>query len=434
MNTFQALSAWLLVYGFPDPQAPNGLGIDTTFQQLITSLLQLGLMFGTLFQGPLSKFVGRRWSFWIGLVINAIGVSIQIGVGTHGAVYAGRFLVGIANGFYTSATILYIQEVSPANLRGSMTALYVVLQGLGGVIASAVTYSVQNNLEKYSYQMPLGILYVIPGILAFTAILIPESPRWLANMNRYEEATRALQRLRGSDCPQENVLIEIEEIRATITVEKEMQRGYSYIEIFRGTNVRRTLLSIGASIVQPSSGIMLMVGYLTYFLQLSGISEAFQYTMVANVVGLIGAVGGMFAIRYFGRRPLFMFGTISACVCMLIIASTYTGLHGSTVAGRIEVAFVNLYLFVYSFAIGSVSWTVAGEIPSNHLRSQTLTIAMASNSAVSVVVSATVPLIFESKLVQGPRVAFIFFASNLVISAWIFFFLPEVGLICLDFD
>ena len=106
---------------------------QTEFQQLITSLLQVGLIIGSLINGPLSARYGRRASFVVASVLGCAGITIQILVTSQWPVYIGRLLLGkllshffgillltgiegTSNGLYVNSTVLYISEIAPAHL------------------------------------------------------------------------------------------------------------------------------------------------------------------------------------------------------------------------------------------------------------------------------------------------------------------------------
>jgi len=162
----------------------------------------------------------------------------------------------------------------------------------------------------------------------------------------------------------------------------------------------------------------------------SGAKSPFTDTMALNGVGTVCALLGVIAMRYVDRRSLYLFGVGAAAICLFIVAAigTATSTTNET-AGRASVAFVMLYLCSYNFGIASVSWTIAGEIPSNHLRSQTVTVAMATNSAVSCLISGTFPYYINPAAhpgtYLGPKLGFIFGPACVIIFLWIYFFVPE---------
>src|ERR1700738_2394962 len=90
----EAMTGFLQVYGYPDPTLPAGYGIDTTFQQLITSLLQMGLIFASFSVGPFSHFFGRRYCYWVGTGFSYTALFIQMFSTNKGPVYVARLLLG----------------------------------------------------------------------------------------------------------------------------------------------------------------------------------------------------------------------------------------------------------------------------------------------------------------------------------------------------
>ena len=255
VNSFQAMPGFLKVY------SADGKTIDATFQSLISSLLQLGLMFGGFSTTLFAKFFGRTQGLKLGFFFTVFAVLIQMVTTSWAAVYAGRFFVGFANGVYVSNTILYVSEISPAHLRGSMVTCYILLQGLGGLIGAIITKFTALDLSKNSYIIPLGLLYIIPGLLFIVAWFMPESPRWLTTMGRDERAIKALRRIRGPEVLEEHIQLEMAEIRETVRLEKELQEGYNWTELVRGSNLRRTCVAVGSSCCQSASGINFLVGY-----------------------------------------------------------------------------------------------------------------------------------------------------------------------------
>jgi predicted MFS family arabinose efflux permease len=161
------MPAFLIVFGFADPSLPGGYGIDSNFQSQMTALLQVGLMIGGLIQSPMSRWFPRRASFWVGYVFSIIAITIQITTHSHAIVNLARTFLGIANGLYVSSTILYISEVAPANLRGSMVTIYIFLQSCGGIFGAGFIYAFRNFTSRSGYQIPLGVLYIIPTFLFF---------------------------------------------------------------------------------------------------------------------------------------------------------------------------------------------------------------------------------------------------------------------------
>ena len=91
---------------------------------------------------------------------------------------------------------LYISEISPPEIRGSLLVLEELSIVLGIVISFWITYGTQYIPSHWSWQLPF-LLQIIPGLLlGFGAIFLPFSPRWLASKGRSDEALTNLAKLR----------------------------------------------------------------------------------------------------------------------------------------------------------------------------------------------------------------------------------------------
>src|SRR5579871_4109381 len=345
------MPGFLMVFGYPDKTLAVGYGIDTVFQQLITSLLQLALIFASLSVGPFSQYFGRRYCYWVGSVFSIAGLLIQIFVTQKGPIYVARLLLGYGNGIYVTATILYCSEAAPAHLRGIMVAMFQVTQNLGGLIAAIINNYTATILSRLCYQIPLAVLFVIPVFLSGLMFFIPESPRWLTDHDRHDEAHDALRRLRGKEFPEDLLQEELLEIRETTRIEKELAAHARWLDLFRGSDLRRTLLSIGASLTHSASGINFIVGYATYFLQVSGISQPFLFTIVLQVVAIVAASLGLILNKLYGRRTIFLSGVSLTTVTMFIVAIIWTaaGSKHTGPQGKAMFSMVCLYLTGYSF-------------------------------------------------------------------------------------
>jgi sugar porter (SP) family MFS transporter len=428
LNGFQAMPGFLAVYGYPDNTLPAGYGIDTIFQQLITSLLQVGLVVASFSVGPFSHWFGRRVCYWVGTVFSIAGFLIQISVTSKGPIYLACLLIGVGNGIYVTATVLYCSEVAPARLRGIMVAMFQFTQNIGGLIGAIINNYTAKILNRHCYQIPVGMLFIIPVLLAVLMFFIPESPRWLTYHGEHDRAYLALRHLRGNEFPEKLLREELLEIREATRLERELAVHSSFRDLFRGSDLRRTLLAIGASLTHSASGINFLVSYATYFLQLSGIVHPFKYSIILQCVAVVMAGVGMVLNRYFGRRTLFISGASITCATLFIVAVIWTagGNFHTPIQGRTIVAMINIYIGAYSYSIGPIAWVTAGEIPCNRLRSLTLGLAMSITFFFAWLTTFTMPYFSNPQhLGWGPKIAWIWGPVNLIMLLWLIFFLPE---------
>lgn len=111
---------------------------------------------------------------------------------------------------------------------------------------------------KNSYIIPLGLIFIIPAFLCAGMLFIPESPRWLLQHKKTEDARKALRWLRPDE---ETVEKEMEDIENAIKLERDLASGVSVWDMFANPiDRRRTILSVAAVSTQAASGSMYMIG------------------------------------------------------------------------------------------------------------------------------------------------------------------------------
>lgn len=198
-----------------------------------------------------------------------------------GALYVGRFIMGLGNGLLLTFAQLYlqvssrpwilgssrinsanlalsIQEVVPARYRGVMISIFMFWTSIGSLIGTVIDNFTAKIIGKNSYLIPLGLIYIIPVILCGGIFFIPESPRWLLQKGKKEEAHKAMMWLRPYP---ETVDAEIAEIQAAIDMELSLADGVSVWDMFKNpVDRRRTVLAVCGVTLQAASGAMYMIG------------------------------------------------------------------------------------------------------------------------------------------------------------------------------
>jgi len=260
----QAMPGFLAVYGYSDPKSAIGYSITTRVQQLIASLLTVGSIVGCLTTGIFASKFGRRPALWFGCVIAAIANGVQAGTTTLGGLYAGRIILGFSNAYFIIFSNVFISEIAPHHLRAILISFFGFWVSIGTILGNVVDFLTKGMTSKLSYRIPIACNYFFLLILAIGLIFIPESPRWLMLHGRSDAASRALTWYRGNSLSSV-VLEELVEIERGIAEEKELSKGVSVLDLFRGPNLLRSIICWASVASHAATGVFVLISFNTYF-------------------------------------------------------------------------------------------------------------------------------------------------------------------------
>lgn len=228
--------------------------------------------------------------------------------------------MGAAMGSMQANTQTYVSEITPTAIRGLTLSLFQFWIILGQLIASCVLEGTSHVDSPWSWKGAV-VSQFGPAFfcLAMFIPFVPESPYFLVAKGRLEDAKAAIAKLRGSrdfNCDEE-----LREIKETLAHGRQAdETSASFLECFQGSNLRRTLLACLPLVMQIFIGYPLCGNYLSYFLTLSGMSNAFLITVISVVCSLVAALFAFSLIERVGRRQQLLFGTYGMLVCLLIIS------------------------------------------------------------------------------------------------------------------
>ncbi|KAH8627976.1 General alpha-glucoside permease [Alternaria alternata] len=283
--------------------------------------------------------------------------------------------------------------------------------------------------SEWSFRVPFALQWMWPPVLIFATWFSPESPWWLVRKGRIDEARKTLDRLVSAPSGIVNNDHRLAMMQHTIALERKLKVGGSFLDCFKGTNLRRTeiaMLSWGGQILPG----FIIQGYTTYFFTLAGLapSDSFNLTMGVFGMAFVGTCASWFLQPRMGRRTIYIAGLAIMLPIMWIVAflefAPNAGSNSSIKWAQSSILMI--WFFTYGITIGPIPYAIAAEVGAVQLRYKT--IALGRNmyyflSIVNVVISPY--MLNPSKWDLKGKAAFPAAILNVCLLIWAYYRLPE---------
>ncbi|KAL1592140.1 hypothetical protein SLS59_009908 [Nothophoma quercina] len=238
-----------------------------------------------------------------------------------------------------------------------------------------------------------------------------------------EDAEKALASLSSEKV---NVKAALAQIVETDTLERDMEAGSTYYDVFRKINWRRTEIAIGVYTTQVLCGVYL-INYGTYFFSLAGLGTDQAYNMGIGfmAVGWISVIFSWYLMQKFGRRVLFGTGLAVLTVIMFLVGI----LDCVPAKGAIwaKSAMLLVWNSVYNWSVGPVAFAIFCEVSATRVRSKTIAVATAVQALVGIIMTVAIPyLINPDEANLGGKLGFFFGGLSVPCLVWWFLRVPEM--------
>jgi sugar porter (SP) family MFS transporter len=330
---------------------------DSYNQGLLKGALSLGAMAVCPFAGLLQDGFGRRVTLIICLVIYLGCCALSATAGAYPGGFAqlmcGRIFTGMVIGIFSSTVPMYIAELSPANIRGSLVTINQVCVCVGillGYIASTVL--TPSWRPQFYCATPLAVVL----LLAFTFVT-PYSPRWLMTKGRKDEARAVLRNIRGNDAAADEELDAIEK-----TCADSREGGSKYAALFEPHIKWGVTIGVVGAIMQQWVGVNAVNGYAPNIFEGAGSTPAQAHiqTIYIGVAKLFFVVVALLLMDRVGRKPLLIIGCIGMAISSALLAFSYS--LPAKAANPLAVGSLVLYMAFFEISLGPILWLLLSEL------------------------------------------------------------------------
>lgn len=346
----------------------------------------IGSIFGVLIAGSLSDYLGRKLTMLISAAlfsISAIGCAV---CANFDMLVAFRIIGGVGIGIVSIVSPIYISEVSPAKIRGTLVSLYQLAVTMGFLLAYLVNWIISSNIDPVlaastgdvhfwdllfqteSWRGMLGC-ETIPALLFFLIIFfIPESPKWLIVKGRDAKATAILHR----------VYSEEEDVRNEIAVTRESMAGENkgaWKDLLKPGIFIAVLAGSAIAILGQFMGVNAVLYYGPKIFSQAGFDDPMFSTVLVGVVNMLTTILAVFIIDKVGRKKLIYWGVSGMIICLLAIGLYFAAGPALGLGNGFMLTFFLAYVFCCAISISAVVFVLLSEMYPNSVRGRAMSIA-----------------------------------------------------------
>ncbi len=377
-------------------------------------------LIGCIIGSGISGFLASRWGrkrslIFAGLMffVSALGsmtpefIFFEHGVPTFSLLVTFniyRIIGGVGVGLASAICPMYIAEVAPSDIRGTLVSWNQFAIIFGQLVVYFVNFVILGNnvnpvieamrilnADEAAWTISTGWRYMfgseaVPaGLFALLICFVPETPRYLVMINRDDKALAILQKING-DADGHHIL---EDIKNTITEKTEHIFTYGWLVIFVG---------IMLSVFQQAVGINAVLYYAPRIFSDMGMTNPMVNTIVMGVVNILFTLVAVFTVEKWGRKPLLITGSAGMALGAFGVALTF----GDPNMSIVTMLSIMIYSASFMMSWGPICWVLIAEIFPNTIRGAAVAVAVAFQWVFNWIVSATFVPMFNMRLDGDP--------------------------------
>ena len=345
----------------------------------------IGSICGVLVAGSLSDYLGRKFTMLISAAlfsISAIGCAV---CGSFDGLVAYRIIGGVGIGIVSIVSPIYISEVSPAKIRGTLVSLYQLAVTVGFLMAYLANWVIDSNINTaLTFGDPNLSLWervmnteawrgmlgseTLPALLFFFVIFfIPESPKWLIVKGKMEKASAVLSKIYSQ--PQE--------VEEEISVTKESLGGDkgSWADLLKPGILLAVIAGSAIAILGQFMGVNAVLYYGPKIFSDAGFDNPMFSTVLVGVVNCMTTILAVFIIDRVGRKQLIYWGVSGMILCLIAIGIYFAWGSALGLGNAFMLTFFLAYVFCTAISICAVVFVLLSEMYPNSVRGRAMSIA-----------------------------------------------------------
>ena len=340
----------------------------------------IGSIIGVLCAGSLSDYIGRKITMLISAAffsISAIGCAV---CGSFDALVAFRIIGGVGIGIVSIVSPIYISEVSPAKIRGTLVSLYQLAVTAGFLLAYLANWAIDAGIDPsaaadaglwsrmFNAEAWRGMLgsETLPALLfLFIIFFIPESPKWLIIKGKPNEATSVLSRILGSE---DEINAEVEATRSSSGEDKG-----SWSDLLKPGILVAVLAGCAIAILGQFMGVNAVLYYGPKIFSEAGFDNPMFSTVLVGLVNFATTVLAVFIIDKVGRKQLIYWGVSGMIICLMAIGTYFA--TGGALGNGFMLAFFLAYVFCCAISISAIVFVLLSEMYPNSIRGRAMSLA-----------------------------------------------------------
>ena len=396
-----------------------------TEQGILVSSVLIGAVIGAATNGVLADIFGRRKIIMATAVIFVLG-SIMCAFAPNALVLiASRIFVGFAVGIVNFVVPLYLSEISPKHLRGTLVSLYQWAITAGILFSYFINAVFAHAVYNWRWMLFAG---VVPGLILFIGMyFMQDTPRWLVSKNREEEAKKVFKKIE----PDIDADKEIEVVKKVLKSEGETE-GKKFQ--FRKWMIMPFVVGIGIMFAQICTGINTIIYYAPTIFKNAGFESnitAIYATTGIGVVNFLMTIVALYFTDKLGRKPLLYFGLTGVMLSLIALgcAFQFADFFGENMKW-IAVGSLVTYIICFAMSLGPIGWILVSEVFPLKIRGIAMSICTVSNFAFNFFVVSSFPILLHR--IGGAYTFWGFGLVSLLCIIFVYFCVPETKGISLE--